>query len=83
MDITFEIHKLELLIKLGRELWDMTNGYQKQPILISKLAERLDMEENKVSEVLKIGEKIGLLKLLEDGNQICIGPVGSVCFIRN
>ena len=70
------------LIKIGRELWDMTNGYQKQPISISKLAERLDCKESAMMESLLIGEKIGLVRLEKEKNQIYIGSLGSACFTR-
>ena len=71
------------LIRIGRELWDMTNGYQKQPVLISKLAERLNCEESRIMEPLNIGEKIGLVKLEKEKNQIYIGTLGSACFTRS
>lgn len=77
--MSVDLDDIVLLIKIGRVMWDETNGDLGKSVFIQTICEKLNIEENKAREILRLGEKIGLVDAIT-ANQVKIGPFGSQYF---
>ena len=73
--MSIDIKDVELLVKCGRIIWDLTKGDENKTAFIQNISEKLGIDEKKTREILSTGESLGLIKPLTT-NQVRIGPFG-------
>ena len=77
--MSVDLDDVALLIRIGRVMWDETNGDLDKTVFIQTICEKLSIEEKKAQEILRLGKQIGLVDAITS-NQVKIGPFGSEYF---
>ncbi len=78
-NMSVDLDDVVLLIKIGRVMWDETNGDLGKSVFIQTICEKLGIDETKAREILSLGKSIGLVDAIT-ANQVKIGKFGSSYF---
>ena len=80
--MSIDIKDTELLIRIGRFVWDFTKGDKTRSVMIQRISNELNLEENQIRDIILLGEKLGVLKPVTS-NQVSVGPFAETYLSQN